>query len=146
MWTVLRLLLPALIPSWRFFRSVEASPRIQWTFAENHPGDPTIWREFRPRPDRVSPLETLVRLFWNPVWNETLFLVSCAERIEDTSDPHAIAEIRHRVVTGLRRSGEATSDQPVRFRIVFVDWQNGKRHERIAFESDPSSVTRRDAA
>jgi len=37
--------------------------------------------EFRPRPEKLTSLQMLKRILWNPQWNESLFMVSCAERI-----------------------------------------------------------------
>ena len=70
-----QLLLPALIPSWNFFEAVEASPRIEYALLRKPQGD-ADWREFRPRPDRLSAAAMLGRLFWNARWNESLFLVT----------------------------------------------------------------------
>jgi len=33
------------------------------------------------------------RMFWNPSWNESLFLVSCAERLLQNPTPHSEDEI-----------------------------------------------------
>ena len=79
---LLLLLLPALIPSWRFFKTVEPSPRVQWTLVQD--GE-RKWQEFNPRPEVVSFGRMLRRMVWNPRWNEALFLVSLAER--QTIDP-----------------------------------------------------------
>ena len=90
------LLLPAVIPSWRFFKSVEPSPRVQWA-AIRPDGTQTGWQDFRPRPLRVSPARMLWRLFWNPVWNDGLFVVSCAERISLTPNQQDIDQIARRI-------------------------------------------------
>ncbi|MEL6998415.1 MAG: hypothetical protein AAFP68_09140, partial [Pseudomonadota bacterium] len=135
-----RLLLPALIPSWRFFPTVEASPRVQWTLTtcDEHPTD---WQEFRPRRNRRSITDAITLLVWNPRWNETLFLVSCAERIEVTAEPHAIAEIERRVLADLLRSGSVTHGQVFQFRLVFVDWKDGARREQVTLLSEPHMVS-----
>lgn len=139
MWNTFRLLIPALIPSWRFFRTVEASPRVQWTLTaqDEHPTD---WQEFRPRRNRRSIAEAITQLVWNPRWNENLFLVSCAERIEVAPEPHAIAEIQRRVLADLLRLGSAEHGQVFQFRLVFVDWMDGARREQVTFLSEPYTV------
>ena len=81
----LALLLPALIPSWRFFDVIAPSPRIEFAMLTS-PDSAAVWQAFRPRPARVALSTMLGRLFWNPRWNESLFLVSCAERLVD-QDP-----------------------------------------------------------
>lgn len=104
MWKILSLILPVLIPSWRFFRAVDPSPRVQWLARDG------AWHEMRPRPQRLGPGTMLRRLLWNPAWNDTLFVVSCAERLEQGPDPIALREIARRVPGG----------PDTRFRIVFL--------------------------
>ena len=66
----LKLLLPALVPSWRFFDTIAPSPRIEYALLRNAEEPPSSddWREFRPRPARQSAIRMLGRLLWNPVW------------------------------------------------------------------------------
>jgi hypothetical protein len=111
----LALLLPALIPSWRFFDIIAPSPRIEYAVLPSR--DATAeWREFRPRPQRVSLPAMLGRLFWNSRWNETLFLVSCAERLVDEPTAHSEDEIFRRIAADL-----ADAPEPwLAFRLVFV--------------------------
>lgn len=82
------LLLPALVPSWRFFDRVTASPRLEYRWvgadgAQDVASEPSVqaWLPFRPRPAQRGGLAMLVSLFWNPQWNEDLFLVSLCERL-----------------------------------------------------------------
>ena len=74
-----RLLLPVIFPSWRFFKDVGPSPRVQYRLLEK--GAAQDWRDAWPRPDRVRPGEMARRLFWNAEWNAYLFSVTCAERL-----------------------------------------------------------------
>jgi len=112
------LLLPVLLPAWRFFQTIEPSPRIE----VDVDGE---WVEARPRPLHVSWRAMLARLFWNPTWNETLYLTSCSERVLEDRRAHARAEIlarlkasRFRLVEvqregdGLVRETRLTSDDP----------------------------------
>lgn len=121
----LKLLLPAIIPSWRFFDEVAPSPRIEFALLNNahdHPGD---WREFRPRPERLSIGEMLKRMVWNPRWNESLFLVSCAERIMADPTEHSCQEILKRIRAELARQEIDVQSAPcLQFRLVFMH-----RHE-----------------
>ena len=136
MWHVLTLLLPALIPSWRFFQTVEASPCVQWTV--DPAGSDVNWQGFDLRPDRITPWGMLVGLFWNPERNEALFLVTCAERIAEAPTDHALGELRHRVRAGLIRHGIAAAGlHALRFRLVFVERQGTDLIEQVVFESDP---------
>lgn len=111
----LTLLLPALIPSWRFFDVIAPSPRIEYALLPTEVAA-ADWREFRPRPQRVSLPQMLGRLLWNPRWNETLFLVSCAERLVDAPTAHSEDEIFRRIAADLADAPEAW----LAFRLVFV--------------------------
>lgn len=106
---LLRLLLPALVPSWRFFKSVQPSPRVYWQYE----GD-TDWQEFRPRPAHISPLTMARRLVWNPRWNEALYAVSLAERLTVDPTPHAENEMFRLIMAQADRAGA------LRFRLIFV--------------------------
>jgi hypothetical protein len=76
----LALMLPALVPSWRFFDVIAPSPRIHFRLMNK---DSVIqdWQEFNPRPAHVSVFAMFARMPWNARWNEQLFVMSCAERI-----------------------------------------------------------------
>ncbi|MEO0990027.1 MAG: hypothetical protein AAFX00_03645 [Pseudomonadota bacterium] len=120
----LGLLLPALLPSWRFFDSIGPSPRIEVA------GPDGVWREFRPRPRRVPPGAMARRLLWNACWNEDLFLTSLAERmIRDGSD-HA----RREILTRIR------IDEPydtLRFRLVTVTRVEDRLRREVLWTSPP---------
>ena len=111
----LKLLLPALTPSWRFFNSVGPSPRIEYALRE----EADNWREFRPRPAVLSFRQRLKRLFWNPLWNESLFLTSCAERLLENPTEHNRREIATRIAAELGQ-GRDDAPPPPQFRIVLV--------------------------
>lgn len=92
----LQLLLPALVPSWNFFDIIAPAPFIEYAALKNK-SDTPHWQEFRPRPQRLSCVQMLKCLFWNPNWNETLFLVSCAERLLSEPTDHSHNEILTRI-------------------------------------------------
>ena len=118
---ILKLLLPALIPSWRFFDIIAPSPRIQFTLLNAAHDTPSEWHEFRPRPARVSFGRMLRRMLWNPVWNESLFMVSCAERIIEQPTPHSEMEIIKRICAELSPAGAASLDSRfVQFRLQLI--------------------------
>ncbi len=136
MFRAFQLLLPALIPSWNFFDVIAASPRLE--YAElGAPGEATVdWREFRPRPQRLSLARMLGRLLWNARWNETLFVVSCAERLLAEPTDHSEDEIFRRIAADLAD----VSDQGagwVRFRIVLVS----ATERSVGFVSEPRALT-----
>ena len=93
----LKLLLPALIPSWRFFDTIAPSPRIEFALLKTARDASGRWQEFRPRPARLPISTMLKRMFWNPRWNESLFLVSCAERLMESPTEHSSQEILARI-------------------------------------------------
>lgn len=141
MWKTLSFALPVLFPSWQFFKTVEPSPRVQWALLSDSEVAMVDWRAFRPHPLTVTPLQMALRLFWNPYWNDTLFVVSCAERIQQSPDPHSINEIRRRILSDIQKLPLDTTDKLLQFRLVFVHrGKKGLVHE-IVFLSDTSPAT-----
>lgn len=131
-----KLLLPALIPSWRFFDVIAPSPRIEFTLLETEDETPVNWTEFRPRPQRLSVIQMFKRMFWNPHWNESLFLVSCAERLMAHPTEHSRAEIQNRIVRDLKRNEDTDLMQPyLQFRLVFLDRQGTEIKKRVMYMS-----------
>lgn len=138
----LKLLLPAIIPSWNFFDIIAPSPRIQFTLLSSANESISDWHEFRPRPQRISFLNMLSRMFWNPKWNESLFMVSCAERImlQDTQNQvhHSEIEILKRIRSELLNN---TSNFNIKaathfqFRLVFIERQHKQLQEEVTYTS-----------
>lgn len=81
------------------------------------------------------------RLFWNPAWNESLFLVSCAERIQEKPTDHSINEIRQRILREIWRMPIDTTDKLLLFRLVFVHRDGANLSREIVFLSEPYPVT-----
>ncbi|WP_165185710.1 hypothetical protein [Caulobacter soli] len=133
----LRLLLPALIPSWNFFDVIAPSPRVEYALSAT-PGAVGDWREFRPRPPHVSVPAMLRRLVWNPRWNETLFIVSCAERLIDEPTDHSQDEIFRRIAADLARQPDAAALEPwLSFRLVFLSREGEVVDSEVLFQSAP---------
>lgn len=122
----LALLLPALVPSWRFFREVAASPRI-----EVRRGD--TWQEVAMRPQRLSGRAALRRMFWNPDWAETLYLVSLSERHAVAPSTHSLAELICRLS---RRLDIPVAD--LQFRLVFVSREGAELERAVCYQSPES--------
>ncbi len=132
----LKLLLPALIPSWRFFDTIAPSPRIEFTLLQSAQDASGRWQEFRPRPARLSIGSMLKRLFWNPRWNESLFLVSCAERLMASPTEHSSQEILTRIEAELERKSIDVSATPyLQFRLVFLSREGAQLQRQITFIS-----------
>jgi len=141
MWKTIFLILPVLVPSWRFFKTIEPSPRVQWTLIPDCGDAAEDWQEFRARPENVSPFQMLLRLFWNPAWNETLFLVSCAERIQEHPTDHSINEIRRRILHEFVRTPIDAVGKRFQFRLVFVHRDGPKISKEIVFLSETFPIT-----
>ncbi len=133
----LKLLLPAIIPSWRFFDTIAPSPRIEYTTLKTPKTTPQNWQEFRPRPPQLSAADTLKRLLHNPRWNETLFIVSCAERLIQGETERSCQEIFRRLKTELK-SGPAAHVQKspyLQFRLAFIHREGKTLQTQIAYIS-----------
>ncbi len=136
----LRLLLPALIPSWNFFEVIAESPRVEYARSSFEGEAALDWREFRPRPRRLSVPAMLGRLFWNARWNEALFVVSCAERLLDAPTAHSQDEIFKRIAADLVDCRDPGGDW-LRFRILLVSEEGGAPTREIAFVSEPRPLS-----
>jgi len=136
----LKLLLPAIIPSWRFFDIIAPSPRIQFALLDSE-NDPPLakrqWREFRPRPTHLSFLQMLGRMFWNPERNESLFMVSCAEHILQQPTQHSEDEILKRIIAELRANNinRSVAVTHVQFRLLLIQRQNARLRQQVVFRS-----------
>lgn len=138
MFKPLALLAPALIPSWNFFDVIAPSPRLEYALCASAGGKPGPWQIFRPLPRRVSPLTMLGRLLWNPRWNETLFLVSCAERLVQNPTAHSEDEIFRRLAADLARQPDAGASKPwLSFRLVFLSREGDDLVETELFRAQP---------
>lgn len=134
----LKLLLPALIPSWNFFDVIAPAPRVEYALLAS-PGDASgTWREFRPRPERVPVAAMLTRLIWNPRWNQTLFVMSCAERLaEDRNPEHSEAELFKRIAADLVVQAQDPARPWLCFRLVFVSREGEALTEEVLFQPAP---------
>ncbi len=142
MWKTLTFVLPVLFPSWQFFKTVEPSPRVQWALLTDESDAAVEWKEFRPRPLTVSAFQMAQRLLWNPHRNDTLFVVSCAERIQEFPGSHSIQEIRQRILSDLQERAVETSGKLLQFRLVFVHRGDAGIEQEVVFISaaSPASV------
>lgn len=144
----LRLLLPALVPSWRFFDAVTASPRVDYVvlapFEDGPDESDPAWQEFRPRPAVVTPTAMLRRLLWNPQWNESLFLVSLAERLIHAATAHTALhsqrELLLRVARDLHRRGLATKDDSLQIRLRLVGREGEQEGSAVVYLSAPCAM------
>jgi hypothetical protein len=133
----LSLILPVLLPSWRFFQTIEPSPRVQWALLSKGGAAVGDWQELRPRPMSVTARQMLVRLFWNAPRNDALFVVSCAERITENPTAHSINEITRRILEDLTHGAEGNAASVAQFRLIFISRDDTGICQDILFQSDP---------
>lgn len=126
----LSLLLPALIPSWRFFKTVAPSPRLFYRL------DGGEWAAIRPRPEQVLLRMMLRRLLWNPDWNEGLYLVTLSERLVDAPSDHSLRELNTRIA----RMTAAPRGAQLQFRLTFVTRDGDQIVAEELYLSDPIKV------
>jgi hypothetical protein len=136
----LSLVLPVLLPSWRFFQTIEPSPRVQWTALSKGGVALGDWQEFRPRPVAIPVVQMLCRLFWNARRNDALFVVSCAERIAENPTPHSINEITRRILDDLEPGTTDSHVSAAQFRLVFMSRDETGISQDILFLSNPFPV------
>jgi len=141
----LKLLLPALIPSWRFFDIIAPSPRIEFALLRSEGETPANWQEFRPRPAFLSFGQMLRRMLWNPRWNESLFLVSCAERLVANPTNHSMVEIRNRIEAELVATKIAATPF-LQYRLVFISRQEDGLQKEVAYISPSHRMTQAPSA
>ena len=143
----LKLLLPALIPAWNFFDVIAPSPRIQFTLLTKEDEPPHEWHEFRPRPVHISFTQMLKRMLWNPTWNESLYMLSCAERLIEKYTPHSEDEILQRIIKELKSTPEKAlllNATHVQFRLIVIQRKNEQLHEEPIFLSRIQPFSMRD--
>ena len=144
----LKLLLPALLPSWNFFDVIAPSPRIEFTLLHSENEPPLQWQEFRPRPTQLTFSQMLARMLWNPRWNETLFIVSCAERIMESAaqnnpDSHSENEILNRIINDIvchklfteNNKTQATTTTHLQFRLLVIQREGIELTQDVVFQS-----------
>lgn len=126
---MIKLLLPALIPSWRFFDEITPSPRIEFALLQSE-ADVPQWQELERRPPTLSLWQMFTRMFHNPRWNEALFLVSCAERLSNNPTEHSRREIVNRILAQV-----GTQAPYMQFRLAFVSLNGAQLEKHIEYVS-----------
>jgi len=145
---ILKLLIPALVPSWNFFDIITASPRVQFALFEPENEAPREWHEFRPRPAHLSFVQMLGRMLWNAKWNESMFVVGCAERLIEHPTQHSEDEILKRIIDDI--VDEPSNNQPVdathlQFRLITIERDGTKLREDEVYYSRIQPLPTRDA-
>lgn len=124
------LLLPVLFPSWRFFKTVGPSPRVEYRLISA--GQETDWQESRPLPKQVSFPQMLLRMFWNPERNTQLYMVSLSERLVSGVVEHSVDELNRLIAERLTdHSGD------LQFRLMFLLAEGEQIVGEVLYESTP---------
>lgn len=134
----LKLLLPVFIPSWQFFREIAPSPRIEFTLhpTEQAQEESSNWQELCLRPKQISVTNMLKGIFFNPRWNESLFIMNCAERLIIDPTEYCSQEIMKRIQAELeRRQLDLKTTPYLQFRLAFVSRQDTELQKDILFVS-----------
>lgn len=134
---MLHLLLPALIPSWRFFDAIGPSPRVEYHLEASSGQVIADWCEVWPRPARFDLAAAVTRLVWNPDGNEALYLVSCAERLLEDPTAERSAHLLARVAATIESRGAPRGI--LRVRVVIVRSADTDARE-VVFTSPPAAV------
>jgi len=139
---MIKILLPILFPSWRFFSSIGPSPRIEVGFAADKNSEPQEWLPFRPLPKRVNFTLGLQQLFHNPLWNEFLYINTCAEYLFESYSAFREREIGQRLVAAVINK-EIIVDaefQYLMFRIRALEFETGRVRDDLVFVSRPFAL------
>lgn len=133
----LKLYLPILFPSWRFFSSIGPSPRIDVGFVADKNSEPQEWLPFRPLPKKVNFTLGLQQLFHNPLWNERLYINTCAEHLFEGYSEFREREIGQRLVAAALNKKIAVDGEfhYLVFRIRALESETGQVREDVVFIS-----------
>lgn len=148
MLATLRLLLPALIPSWRFFDSVRPSPRIEFALFDVSNTRDIEWHAFQAHVPHLPLSAMLKRLFWNPDWNDYLYSMSCAARLLDEPTRAREEALLRRVATAAQRSERARdtrSPKSIRVRIVVLKREGDRITRELMYLSAAQPLRSDDA-
>lgn len=118
MFRLLKLILPVLFPSWRFFSGIGPSPRIEYAYLADSDQqlDLAEWQPLNHTPPRLGLINALWRYCHNPVWNEQLYLNTCAEHLFEGYSVFFDQEIGNRLCAKVWR-GELSAPSSAQFLV-----------------------------
>ncbi|MEN0038998.1 MAG: hypothetical protein AAGC78_18105 [Cellvibrio sp.] len=139
---MLRLILPVLFPSWRFFSSIGPSPRIEVGFASTAQLEPADWFPVFPLPEKISFTSGIVQLLHNPKWNDRLYINTCAEHLFESHSEFHEQQIAQRLLhlISAREIPVPINAQTLFFRVRALVAENGQLTEDITFISRAFSL------
>jgi hypothetical protein len=147
---LLKLLLPAVFPSWRFFSSIGPSPRIEIAFTSADTSLLSNWQPVNQLPKKMNFVGGMLRLLHNPDWNEYLYMNTCAERIMEQNTAFYVDDIAKRLIaaTEAGKLVDARTNQMLMFRIRAITNDNlagdelaiGNVSDEVVFVSQPYAL------
>jgi len=135
---ILKLLIPALVPSWNFFDVITPSPRIQFALYGLNDEITIEWQEYRHRPTHLTLFQMIGRMLWNAKWNESMFIIGCAERLMVNPTLHSENEILNRMIndfTNKTSDIDLNNATHLQFRLLVVERQGSELHQNITYYS-----------
>ena len=91
----------------------------------------------------------MMRMLWNPRWNESLFLTSCAERILENPTLHSEDEILNRImrdILGNNAGTQVNTATHMQFRLLVIQRHGSQLQHTIAFHSRIQTLPTRNVA
>lgn len=152
---MIKLFLPVLFPSWRFFSSIGPSPRIDIGFVAESNESPDEWVTYQVAQhftlQRFTLRNIIIRLFHNPHWNEQLFINTCAERLFEGGDEFYIDEIAGRLLANIASNSIVVPANAkfmlFRLRAIYSEDaaanELGQVRDELFLQSSPYALTRR---
>lgn len=118
------------MPSWKFFHEIAPSPRIEYAALSSEKEKPQ-WQELRLRPETCKFWDYLISIFYNPNWNQALYLNNCAEQLIINPNEHALQDI----FDGILEHAQINSDF-LQFRLVFIHRKDDELSKEVLFISE----------
>lgn len=128
------LLLPVLFPSWRFFKQVGPSPRVEYRVLSD--ARESEWRESHPIPEHIGFGRMARRMVWNPSRNTQLYMVSLSERLVSGLVEHSESELNQLIA---EKIAEDAGD--LQFRLMFMTPEGDQIVGTVVYESQPVALT-----
>lgn len=137
-----KLLLPILFPSWRFFRSIDPSPRIEYGYCESFNESPERWYPLSRIPDHFNFTSSILHLFFNPDWNQQLFMNTCAEHVFEAPNQRWENFIKKRILNDKKivRKSLILEKNIIQFRIKAIINNESQITSQIIFISNPFAM------
>lgn len=132
---MVKLFLPVVFPSWRFFSAIGPSPRIEYVFTDSASRElvEQNWQPLVLLPAQLTWRQALWRFVFNAQWNELLYLNTCAEHLfegySDFFDQEIGLRLCAKIANGELHAPQAATYLVYRLRAVH------------AYESQPSDKT-----